>query len=59
VSKAARLDRVWPTAAQIAFDLLEALVVFEKMLKFGQLGLEAQLKRGYHREQVDRRGSIS
>jgi hypothetical protein len=53
------LDRVWPTSTQIGFDLQENLVVFEQSIQFSQLGLKTQLKRGYHREQVDRRGSIS
>jgi len=47
---------VRPSSAQITFDLLEDLVVFEEPIQFGQLGFEPQFKCSY---QGDRRGSIS
>ena len=53
------LCAVRSAAAEIGFDLLEDLIVFEQPIEFGQLGFEAQLQRGYQREQVDGRGPIS
>jgi hypothetical protein len=50
---------VWPTSAQIGFDLAEDLIVFEQLIQFGQLGFEPQFERGYQGEEVDWRGSIS
>jgi hypothetical protein len=50
---------VRPTSTQIGFDPSEDLVVFEQPIQFGQLGFEAQLKRGYQGEQVDWFGPIS
>jgi hypothetical protein len=50
---------MWPTSAQIGFDLAQDLIVFEQPIQFGQPGFEAQLQRGYQREQVDGRGPIS
>jgi hypothetical protein len=47
------LGRVWSPLAQISFDVLKDLVIFEQPIEFCQLGLEPQLKRGYQRVQVD------
>jgi hypothetical protein len=44
---------VWPPSAQVRFDLLEELVVFEQPIQFGQLRFEAQLQRGHQGEQID------
>jgi hypothetical protein len=46
-------------ATQVGFDVLKELIVFEQPIQFGHLGFEAQLKRGYQREQIDGRGPIS
>ena len=48
-----------PTSAQIGFDLLEDLVVFEQPIQLGQLRFEVQLKRWHQRKQVDWRGPVS
>jgi hypothetical protein len=52
-------QRVWPTSAQIGFDLVEDVVVFEQPIQLCQLGFEPQLECGYQGEQVDWRGAIS
>ena len=44
---------MWPPSAQIGFDLLKDLIVFEEPIQFGQLGFEPQFERGYQGEQVD------
>jgi hypothetical protein len=41
------------------FDVFKQLIVLKQPIELGQLGFEAQLQRGYQREQVDRRHSIS
>ena len=55
----AGLSRTRPSSAQISFDLLEDLVVFEQPIQFSQLRFKPQFERGYQLEQVDWRGPIS
>jgi hypothetical protein len=54
-----RLRGVWSAPFPISFDLLKELIALKHPIRFRQLWLEAQLQRGYQREQIDGRGPIS